>query len=490
MNNKTRKIKYNLSNRYIFILLSIGLIFVLTFINNYYFYSHVERTSLRDGVQLEKMLIDYINNDSSKDPIKLEQELLSLTKTWLSNSYYIEELIVIDLNNNSIPLKKQNRWDYAASTKIYININSLINKKRDSFLLVSQKNFKEIISTVIKSMTFSINEILLDINKNIYSEFDGKIISINDAKDKIYDDIININGKQFEDIEGAKYIEILNEKENIIKKYYIPPYNEINIKEGMLVTKNQIIAEGSIYTALENFQNIYWLRSRPFVGFTIFTVVILFLFRRRKEQLEEEKKEIEEQNRIELEKLEKQIEDERTEKEEIIKKQNKLEEEHRTVCERFKQHEAFVKFAFEETTIDELLEKNRRILGNMFRLVAEKIVFSIYESKIRPIIKKRDTLDSCLQEVKLLEILKPSSINALYAVKNFGNDNSHYSSEENQTSYVRTIVIAKDLIDVIEEYLSIKQKLEKKQTDNEMEESEKIKNVSKPGLRIVKKVSN
>ena len=289
MNNKTRKIKYNLSNRYIFILLSIGLIFVLTFINNYYFYSHVERTSLRDGVQLEKMLIDYINNDSSKDPIKLEQELLSLTKTWLSNSYYIEELIVIDLNNNSIPLKKQNRWDYAASTKIYININSLINKKRDSFLLVSQKNFKEIIFTVIKSMTFSINEILVDINKNIYSEFDGKIISINDAKDKIYDDIININGKQFEDIEGAKYIEILNEKENIIKKYYIPPYNEINIKEGMLVTKNQIIAEGSIYTALENFQNIYWLKSRPFVGFTIFTVVLLFLFSRRKEQLEEEK---------------------------------------------------------------------------------------------------------------------------------------------------------------------------------------------------------
>lgn len=65
-------------------------------------------------------------------------------------------------------------------------------------------------------MTFSINEILVDINKNIYSEFDGKIISINDAKDKIYDDIININGKQFEDIEGAKYIEILNEK----RKYH------------------------------------------------------------------------------------------------------------------------------------------------------------------------------------------------------------------------------------------------------------------------------
>ena len=207
--------------------------------------------------------------------------------------------------------------------------------------------------------------------------------------------------------------------------------------------------------------------------------LILWLSRKR---LEEQRKKEDEFDR--------QIEEATQNQVDILTKQNKLEEEYKSVCEQFKQYESFVKFAFEDTSIDELLEKNRRILGNMFRLVAEKIVYSIYENEIRPIIKKRDTLDSCLQEIKPLNLLSIQAINALYAVKNFGNDSSHYTKDGNETSFVKTIVIAKDLIDVIEEYLSLESKFEKISNNVDKEEIQNKEKVTRSGLRIVKKASD
>ena len=61
-----KDIKLDLSNKYIFIVLSILLIFILTFINNYYFYEHVERTSSRQAVQLERLLINHIKLNNPK----------------------------------------------------------------------------------------------------------------------------------------------------------------------------------------------------------------------------------------------------------------------------------------------------------------------------------------------------------------------------------------------------------------------------------------
>lgn len=497
MNTLTNKRRYNLSNKYIFILLSCILIFILTFINNLYFYSHVERTSTRNSVQLEKLLLNYIENNNLKDSAQLEKELFSLIKTWIDKSYYTREINIINLNNETIPLMKPNKWDYAASTKLVINFKELISKKEDSFLLTSQTNLEEIFYTVMKSMTFSISDIIKDISTNIYSEIDGKIISIKDVQEKLYDGIINVNGKKFEDIKGVKSITILNQRNNETKNYFIPPYNKVSVTEGMTVKQKEIIAEGTIYTALDNLQNIYWLRSRPFIGFTIFTVLILFIFRKRTEQLQkihlEEKEKIEADARAEeliriaeIERLEAEIERKTQEQAEMLQRQNQLKEEAERVCAQFNQYQDFVKFAFENTPIDELLDKNRRILGNIFRLVAEKIVYSIYENEIRPVVKKRDNLDSCLQEIKPLNLLSGQAINALYAVKNFGNDNSHYSRDADRTSLAKTIVIASDLIYIIKEYL----KLENNLNNSQNKDMENIEKITKSGIKIVKKVSS
>lgn len=488
--------RLDLSNKLVYFFCSFLLIFILTFINNYYFYSHVLRTSERVGVQLEKMLVEYVKTNLNKNPLELQKDLIELIKSWSSYSYYNKELTVVDLDNQDIILIKPDKWDYAASTSIKIDINKLIKNESNAFILNSQTYIGEIIITVVKSMSFSITDIYDDITKNVYSKIDGQIILVEDAKKNLYDGLININSKLFEEIKGAKNIVVLNQKDSKKEKYFIPAYNKLNVKEGSLVQNGDPLAEGTIFTAIENFQNIYWLRSRPFVGFTIFTFLILFLFNKRikllrsiEEKLKEEKlrleedkikaiEEVEEAKRVAVEELEIQINIAIEEKEELLKKQNKLESEYKLVVSQFKQYDCFVKFAFKETSIDELLEKNRVILGNMFRLIAEKIVYSIFEKNIRIIDKSKDSLDSCLKEIRPLQILSKESINALFAVKNFGNENSHYTNDEREVSLSKTIVIAKELADVIEEYFSLD--LQEKVEETKVE-------ITKSGIRKIVK---
>lgn len=489
-----KEIKLDLSNKYIFIVLSILLIFILTFINNYYFYEHVERTSSRQAVQLERLLINHIRLNNLKEKDIVEKELFTIINEWKENSYYNNGIEVIDFNGKSHTSTQLKKWDKSAYSFIIINFNELYNKKQNAFKLNSNTDLKEIFYSIFKSMTFSITDIYQDITKKVLAKNSGQIIKVENKRDNKYDGIININGEVFKDIKGAKNIVISQNPTLEEIEVYIPAYNELKVTQEMYVKEGEILAEGTIYTAINNLKNIYWYRSRPFLGFTIFTLLILFLFKKRTELLDRKRRDIEEEARIREEELkekakeeaikkqeeyEKEIDKIIKEKEKNLEKQNKLEEEYISVCNQFRQYESFVKFAFENISIDELLEKNRRILGNMFRLVAEKIVFSIFENEVRPISKRIDTLDSCLSEIKTRNILKYNSISALYAVKNFGNENSHYTRDENETSYAKTIVIAKDLINVIEEYLP----LEKKYLQIE---EEKIANTEKV-IKIFKK---
>ncbi len=413
--------------------------------------------------------LNYIRLNNLKEKDILENELFSVANEWKENAYYNNGIEIIDFNGKSHTLTSLKKWDKSAYTFIIINFDELYNKKENGFILNSKTDLKEVFYSVFKSMTFSVTDIYEDITKKVLVKNDGQIIKIEDKRDNKYDGIININGEVYKDIKGAKNIVISENPTFNEIEVYIPSYNELKVTQGTYVKKGEVLSQGTIYTAINNLENIYWYRSRPFLGYTIFTLLILFLFKKRTDLLDRERREIEEKAREEKEKAkkeaikkqeeyEKEIDKIIKEKEKNLEKQNKLEEEYISVCNQFRQYESFVRFAFENISIDELLEKNRRILGNMFRLVAEKIVFSIFENEVRPISTRIDTLDSCLSEIKNRNILKYNSISALYAVKNFGNENSHYTRDENETSYAKTIVIAKDLINVIEEYLPLEEK--------------------------------
>ena len=88
------------------------------------------------------------------------------------------------------------------------------------------------------------------------------------------------------------------------------------------------------------FAILYFYRSSPDLGLAIFTYLILWFSRRRTFKLEEQRK-------SDLEEFDRQIEIATQNQVDILTKQNKLEEEYKSVCEQFKQYESFVKFAFE-----------------------------------------------------------------------------------------------------------------------------------------------
>lgn len=444
--------KFNLSNKIIFFLILFFLVFILTFINNYYFYSHVERTSIRNGVQLEKTLVTYINNNLKKDKNFMNNDLLSFIKTWSNYSYYNKSLKIIDLNNKIHMVKKPDAWDYTSYTFLEINLKELLEKKKNSFIVTSEIDFKQVFISVIKSMTFSIEDLYNDFTEITKSKMDGQVIKVEDKKKKKYDGIININGNIYKDIKGAKNIVILNQNTFEKEEYFVHAFNNLKVTEGMYIKKGEIIAEGTIYSVLNNFVSSYWYRSRPFVGFTIFGFLLIFLFLKRAKSLEE--KHLQEVKVIEdeLVNLEEEVLKNIKEKEELLTTQNRIKEEYDSVCSKFKEYEDFVKFAFVDVTIDEMLEKNTRVLGTMFRLIAEKIVFSIYELNVGDI-HRNPNLDKCLGSIKDIGILSKESINSLYAVKQFGNQSSHYTKGTGDVSLAKTIIIAKDLVNVIDEFL-------------------------------------
>lgn len=479
-----KKFHFNLSNKLVFILVSLFLIGVLTGINNYYFYSHVERTSTRDAVQLEKLLNNYLNHSSEKNKSIIKNNLLHIVKTWSNYAYYNNSLIVKDLNNKVLSYGNKRKWDKSAGTNVQIDLKKLIEKKEGGFIIESHTVLNQVFDSVINSMTFSLLDIYADTTEKVFSKIDGHIISIDDVEDNRYDGIIIINKKVFEDRKSAKYITILSEKTLSETVIYIPAYKRLNVTKGMYIKKGELLYEGTIHSAINNFKNSYWYRSRPFIGFTIFTILILFLAERRRNLLEiYHQKQLDEQQDV-INELEEEVKNNIEEKEEVLKKQNRLEDEYENLCTKFKEYEDFVKFAFVDTTLDELLDKNSRLVGTLYRLIAEKIVFNIYEHKIgsiQSLPKSNQNLDYCLRKINELRLLSQESINTLYAVKQLGNRSVHYSSDDESILPLKAIVVGKELILVIEEYMKLEPEL-----TTEDKNSNNIKTVRK-GIRIVKK---
>lgn len=470
-----KKIKEQLSlrNKYFYWSTFIFLIAILTWINNYGFYSHVERTSVRTVIQFEKSLLEIIDNYPNQNKEEIQQLIIKLASRWQPFAYYNNGIELKLLNGEHKIIEDTKNWDNTTSSKFVIDINKLINKEEGGFFVESLTSHSQLFDSIINSMTFSVKDIYNDIFKERVSPMEGRVFIR--TRESTNDGIIVIKNQ---DIEVEKKYLFIVDKDNNSKEINLSPFENIKVKDGSIISKGQLISEGSLHTAIYKFQNTYWYRSRITLGFAIFTYLILWLSRKR---LEEQRKKEDEFDR--------QIDESTQIQVDILTRQNKLEEEYKSVCEQFNQYEDFVRFAFENTSIDELLEKNRRILGNMFRLVAEKIVYSIYENETGTTIKKSDTLDSCLQAIKPLNLLSNQAINALYAVKKFGNDSSHYTRDVNETSFVKTIVIAKDLIDVIEEYLSLESNFENipNNVEEEIRNKEKI---TRSGLRIVKKASD
>lgn len=108
-----KKIKEQLSlrNKYFYWSTFILLIAILTWINNYGFYSHVERTSVRTVVQFEKSVLEIIDNYPKQNKEEIQQLIIKLASRWQHFSYYNSGIELILLNNERKILKDTKNWD-------------------------------------------------------------------------------------------------------------------------------------------------------------------------------------------------------------------------------------------------------------------------------------------------------------------------------------------------------------------------------------------
>lgn len=416
----------SLSNKYFYWSTFILLIGILTWINNYGFYSHVERTSVRTVIQFEKSVLEIIDNYPNQNKEEIQKLIIKLASRWQKFAYYNNGVELILLNNERKIVKDTKYWDNTTSSKFVIDINKLINKEEGGFFVESLTSNSQLLDSIINSMTFSIKDIYNDILKEKKSAIDGKIFI---KKEEGVDDGVIIINNQATDID-KKYLLIVGENNNI-QKITLSPFEEIKIKDGATVLKDQLISQGSLHTAIYNFQNIYWYRSRITLGFAIFTYLILWLSRKRTYRIEELQEKEDEMLIDEFkEGIKNKINNTTTIKDKIIK------------------YDFILNPPINTLIFEDLFDKDLDTIGTKFRKIAEKIIFRVYEEQIGNI-PLRMSLATAVYELHQKGILSDTARNYISIVRVYGNISSHYS--DSVICKEEAIAIASSLLNVIDE---------------------------------------
>ncbi len=148
---------FTLTNKYFYWVIFIILIGILTLANNYYFYSHVERSSKRDAKQLNLILENQINycKMNNVEVNSCNNLLINTINSFSKNAYY-NDTIVIDGQD----LQKESLSDKVVKSDIKVDLlkdNSYENYKYS--YTVNFDIYKYLFS-VFNSMTFSITDII------------------------------------------------------------------------------------------------------------------------------------------------------------------------------------------------------------------------------------------------------------------------------------------------------------------------------------------
>ena len=421
---KLRDKYLTLTNKYFYWSIFIFFVGVLTWINNYGFYSHIERTTIRDVYKFEKTLLSLVNNYSNKNDEELQNIILDFTKKWKDEAYYINGIEIIYLDGSSKYLEETKNWDKTSGSRFKINIKKLINKEVGAIEIWSANN--QVMSSVVKSMTFSIQDIYIDIYGEKKAAIDGKAYIKTKEKDRI--SILHSNDEEKPE---EKYI-VIEGSNGENKNVYFNLYSNIHIKNGEIVKSGDLLISGSFHSAINRIENIYWYRSRITICFAIFTYLILWLSRKRTYKLEElqEKEDLKIKETFQ-EDLKNNIEIKNTS---II--QNKI-----------TKYDAILNPPINTLKFENLFD-DLDTIGTKFRKVTEKIIFRVYEEQIgrRPL---RMSLSTAVYELHEKGILSDTAKNYISIVRVYGNISSHYS--DSTICKEEAIAIASSLLNVIDE---------------------------------------
>ncbi len=282
-----------LTNKYFFIGFIVFLVGILTAINNYYFYAHVERSGYRNASQLESILKDEIvfckkNRISGK---RYRKNMEKIVENFSKKAYYNDSIVLTHETKGLIWRKPEKKWDKIVTSHIYILIPKIKSENSLYYYVTVNFHWSQYFTSILRSMTLSVfdkgTKVFNDgnvsvIEQEIYKELKSKK-DIFDQKlqdlDKLYKDT-NITSEILQEY-GKKKKQILD---NMFSNLDIAQFYKLK-KE---ITKSKITSSDI---------EVAWYRSRPAIGFAIFTVILIWLFRRRElevvkteQKLEQEKK--------------------------------------------------------------------------------------------------------------------------------------------------------------------------------------------------------
>lgn len=353
---KKIKEQLSLSNKYFYWSIFIFLIAILTGINNYYFYKHVERTAYRDTTQLKELLQLQIKLCIQNNILidECNNNLIQNTIVFANTAYYNLKTEIKDFDQKIIWNKPEKDWDRVSHSEIIITLPH--ENDFSDFGYQGKANFDIplFIGSIFKSMTFSITD------------------------------------------------------------FYKITY-DFGMKE-----------------AINKFNTIYWYRSRPAIGFAIFTYLILWLSRKRTFKLEELQEK--EDSKIK-ETFQKDL-------------KNNVEVQNTNIIQnRFTQYDAIFNPPINTLKFENLFD-DLDTIGTKFRKVTEKIIFKVYEEQIgkRPL---RMSLSTAVYELHEKGILSDTAKNYISIVRVYGNISSHYS--DSTICREEAIAIASSLLNVIDE---------------------------------------
>lgn len=296
-----------LTNKYLFILSIIFLVTILTAINNYYFYDHVSESSKRNAKQLKMLLeneIQYCRNNSVISAKSCRENIRNLVRAFSEKAYYNDAIILKFENHNRGNFdweKQKNDWDKVVASSIEIIIPKIKNNNKKIYYY-SRVDFNKLLylSSIFRSMTFSIFDKGQKLFKNADATKEEKL-KYENLKQKM-ENYANF----FKDKEKKEeFYRLLKEK----YMHTISPDNLIKLDKLNKDIDNYKLSkkEWNLYTKLKQkispseISKIEWdvikKRSRPAIGFAIFTIILMWLFRKREQSIQKVQKELEQEKK-------------------------------------------------------------------------------------------------------------------------------------------------------------------------------------------------
>jgi len=158
---------FSLRSKFVFYGLIVVGVLVLTFINNLYFYKHVEYYAKNDAKQLIALLESELNfcRENRVSQKRYRDNMTSIVETFSKYAYYNDELL-LKSDENKILFEKYKKYkDGVTASNVEISMPYLKNDKALIYKIDVDFSYWGLFFSVFRSMTFS----LTDIVENFYN---------------------------------------------------------------------------------------------------------------------------------------------------------------------------------------------------------------------------------------------------------------------------------------------------------------------------------